>query len=142
MNTDETLNNLHKDTNDGNFTYRNSNNMEALPSGNDPQMLGQIKGWNWGAALLSWMWLLPISILWGIGLLILENLSAGIVGLISFIYFGLHGNEFAWKYRKFNSLEEFWAVQKAWTNTAVAILGTVLIGTLIIVICLMIFKPQ
>jgi len=28
----------------------------SLPSGNDPSLLPTVRGWNWGAFCLSWIW--------------------------------------------------------------------------------------
>ena len=75
----------------------------------------ELKGWNWGAFFLNWIWAIGNSV-W-IGLLAL----VGPVSLIMAIILGIKGNEWAWKNRKFSSIEQFKAVQKAW-----AIWGVVL----------------
>lgn len=76
----------------------------------------EIKGWNWGAFLLPWLWLLTN-----------RRISIGLVGwipplsLMTMVYFGMYGNELAWKSRQWQSVEQFKAHQKGW-----AIAGIVL----------------
>ncbi|MBD2042346.1 serine/threonine protein kinase [Microcoleus sp. FACHB-672] len=68
----------------------------------------EIKGWNWGAFLLSGFW--PLSNHVGIGLLAwVPN-----VGFLMAITLGVKGNEWAWKSRKWRSIENFKAHQRGW----------------------------
>ncbi|HEY9299430.1 MAG TPA: serine/threonine-protein kinase, partial [Phormidium sp.] len=68
----------------------------------------EIKGWNWGAFLLSGFW--PLSNRVGIGLLAwVPN-----VGFLMAIALGAKGNEWAWKSRKWRSIEHFKAHQRGW----------------------------
>ncbi|MBW4681135.1 MAG: serine/threonine protein kinase [Microcoleus vaginatus WJT46-NPBG5] len=68
----------------------------------------EIKGWNWGAFLLSGFW--PLSNRVGIGLLAwVPN-----VGFLMAIALGVKGNEWAWKSRKWRSIEHFKAHQRGW----------------------------
>ncbi|MCL0038599.1 hypothetical protein M1N10_06280 [Thermodesulfovibrionales bacterium] len=76
----------------------------------------EIKGWNWGAFLLSWIWAIGNST-W-IGLLALIPY----VGLVMMIILGVKGNEWAWKNRKWESVEHFKRVQKAWAQWGFGIL--------------------
>lgn len=92
-----------------------------------PQELG---GWNWGAFFLSWIWAIGNST-W-IGLLALISPISLIVAII----LGVKGNEWAWQNRKFESVEQFKAVQKAWATwgvilfilSLVIIIGMVVLG--------------
>ena len=78
---------------------------------------------NWGAFLLSWIW--------GIGNKTWIALIAPLLPLIPFvgafaalgfnIWLGIKGNEFAWKNKKFDTVEKFHENQKIW-----AIVGIVL----------------
>jgi hypothetical protein len=71
-----------------------------------------LTGFNWGACLLNWIW--------GIGNSVWIALAMFVVGIIPFggialaIYLGLKGNELAWRNRRFESVEQFHAVQNAW----------------------------
>lgn len=84
------------------------NSTSAIPA--------EIKGWNWGAFLLSWIWAIGNGV-W-VGLL---ALIPGI-GLIVAIYLGIQGNELAWQKRQWKSPAQFKATQKVWTTWGVAIL--------------------
>jgi hypothetical protein len=75
----------------------------------------EIKGWNWGAFLLSPLW--PFTHRVWIGLLAWVPL----VGFWTAIALGVKGNEWAWKSRRWQSIEQFKAHQKRW-----AIAGIVL----------------
>jgi len=68
----------------------------------------EILGWNWGAFLLPWFWLFPNRV-W-IGLLSwVPN-----VGWLMGIALGTKGNEWAWKSRRWRSIEHFKEDQKGW----------------------------
>ncbi len=68
----------------------------------------EIKGWNWGAFFLNWIWAIAHNT-W-IGLLAL------VLGIIMSIILGVKGNEWAWQNRKWESVEQFKQVQKAWAT--------------------------
>ncbi len=90
----------------------------------------ELAGWNWGAFLLNWIWGIGHSVWIALLVLLLGFIpfigSIGALGLA--IYLGIKGNELAWQNRKFESVEQFKAVEKAWTKWAVIllILGIVL----------------
>jgi hypothetical protein len=75
----------------------------------------EIKGWNWGAFFLNWIWAIGNKT-W-IGLLALVPY----VGWIMAIVLGVKGSEWAWQYRQWESVEQFKATQRVW-----AIWGVVL----------------
>ena len=68
----------------------------------------EIQGWNWGAFLLSPFWLVSNRV-W-IGLLAWVPL----VGFSMAIALGAKGNEWAWKSRRWQSIEQFQAHQRKW----------------------------
>lgn len=77
----------------------------------------EIKGWNWGAFIMPWFW---------------GYANLGLIGLLAYIppvsyvmpiFVGIKGNAWAWKSRKWRSIEHFKAHQRGW-----AIAG-VLVGT-------------
>lgn len=71
--------------------------------------------WIWGIGHSAWITLiaLPLSFIPGIG---------GLFSLAFCIYIGVKGNELAWRNRRFESLEQFRDVQKAWTKWGVILL--------------------
>jgi len=73
----------------------------------------ELKRWNWGAFLLNWIWGLGNDVY--ISLLVFVP----IVGLVMVFVLGAKGNEWAWKHRKFQSIEHFKTVQKAWVRWGV-----------------------
>jgi hypothetical protein len=76
-----------------------------------------IKGFSWGAFLLSWIWAIGNST-W-IGLLALVPY----VGFIVSIYLGFKGREMAWQNKRWDSVEHFQRVQKQWSFWGVLIIG-------------------
>ena len=75
----------------------------------------EIKGWNWGAFLLSPLWTFNNQV-W-IGLLA----WVPVIGFWMAIALGVKGNEWAWKSRRWQSIEQFKVHQRRW-----AIVGIVL----------------
>ena len=68
----------------------------------------EIKGWNWGAFFLNFIW--SVGNRTWIGLLTIVPL----VGYVMPIILGFKGNEWAWKNRRWKSINHFKGVQKKW----------------------------
>ena len=75
-----------------------------------------VKGWSWGAFLLSWIWAIG-NRTW-IGLLALVPY----IGLIVAIWLGIKGREMAWKNAEWDSVEHFNRVQRRWSIWAVVLI--------------------
>jgi len=89
--------------------------VDQLPEG--------IKGWSWGAFLLSWIWALGNKT-W-IGLIALIPY----VGFIMAIILGIKGRQWAWQNKRWDSVEHFQRVQKKWSFWGVLIVvGTIVLG--------------
>jgi serine/threonine protein kinase len=84
------------------------NQTEAVPE--------EIKGWNWGAFLLPWFWLWTNKV-W-IGMLCFVPP----IGWMMSIVLGIKGNEWAWKSRRWRSIQHFKEHQRGWT------IGGLLVG--------------
>ena len=73
----------------------------------------EVKGWNWGAFLLS--------VIWGIGnnvwIALLEFIPY--LGVIMPFVLGVKGNEWAWRNKKWDSVEHFKRTQRTWTKWGV-----------------------
>jgi hypothetical protein len=82
----------------------------------------EVKRWNWGAFLLTWIW--------GIGNQVWIALIAliPIVGLIMMFVLGAKGNEWAWEKRRWDSVESFHSTQRKW-----AIAGLIVYGVFILI---------
>jgi len=70
----------------------------------------EIKGWNWGAFLLNWIW--------GIGnsTYIALLMFVPLVNVVMFFVLGAKGNEWAWKNRTWRNVEHFKDTQRKWRN--------------------------
>lgn len=108
----------------------------------------EIKGWNWGAFLLTWIWglshrvlislLIPISImistiaisLWGlyhitrVPFLLILSLVCFII--ISMFVLGIKGNEWAWRAKHYDSIKGFKNRENKWSIIAILCLPIIL----------------
>ena len=75
----------------------------------------EIKGWNWGAAILTWIWGIRHKV-W-LSLLVFVPY----VGLIMSLILGYKGNEWAWQSQYYNSIAEFKEREKKWTKISLII---------------------
>lgn len=104
-------------------------NANTSGQGSDAQVPEEIKGWNWGAFGLSWIW--------GIGNSTYIALLALIpfVNIIMIIVLGINGNKWAWQNRHWGSIEDFKRTQRIWRNVWLWILiGSLVLWILIIVL--------
>ncbi len=88
----------------------------------------EIKGWNWGAFLLGWIW--------GLGnknYIALLGLIPGVNLVMAFIL-GAKGNQWAWKNRSWESMEQFKQVQKIWSTFGVGMLVGFLLGVIVVLL--------
>ncbi|MEH2361219.1 serine/threonine protein kinase [Nostoc sp.] len=68
----------------------------------------EILGWNWGAFLMPWLWMWPNQVWYGMFCFIPD------VWWLMAIALGAKGNEWAWKSRRWRSIEQFKAHQRGW----------------------------
>lgn len=75
----------------------------------------EIRGWNWGAFLLTWIW--------GIGnnVLIALLMFVPLLNIVMWFVLGAKGNEWAWQHKRWDSVEHFRRVQRAWTKWGVIV---------------------
>ena len=81
-----------------------------------PSVPPEIKGWNWGGFLLTWIWGIGNNV-W-IALFALLGMIpwvGWIVRLTMRIILGIKGNEWAWQNKKWDSIEHFKRTQRTWT---------------------------
>jgi hypothetical protein len=83
-----------------------------------------IKGWSWGAFMFNWLWS-AFNGTW-IGLLALIPY----VGIIMSIALGIKGREWAWRNKRWDSIEHFQRVQRRWSLWSLVIVGIAVIGIL------------
>ncbi|MEH2015076.1 serine/threonine protein kinase [Nostoc sp.] len=75
----------------------------------------EILGWNWGAFLMPWLWMWSNQVWYGLFCFIPQ-----ISGFMA-IALGAKGNEWAWKSRRWNSIEQFKAHQRGWAIAGILI---------------------
>ncbi len=90
----------------------------------------EVKGWSWGAFCLTWIWGIFNSV-W-IALLCLIpffNLAWAIV-------LGVQGNEWAWRNKKWDSIEHFKSTQRSWNIAGIVVfaISIVAIATYVAII--------
>jgi hypothetical protein len=66
----------------------------------------EIKGWNWGAFFLNWIW--------GVGNGVWLSLLVFVLSGIWQIVLGVKGSEWAWQNRRWESVEQFKETQRVW----------------------------
>jgi len=82
-------------------------------------MPAEIKRWNWGAFLLSWIW--------AIG----NNVWLGLLAFLPYLWLpmaillGAKGNEWAWETGRYTDLESFKKRQNNWTKAGFIVLAVV-----------------
>lgn len=96
--------------------------------GRNAQEPKEIKNWNWGAFLLTWIWGLShhvwVSLLSPIAYLacVMMGLTSDLKVFVSFmvihfiiaIILGLKGNAWAWQKQHYNSVDDFKKREKSW----------------------------
>ncbi len=88
----------------------------------------EIRGWNWGAFFLSWIWGLGNNTY--IALLALIP----IVNLVFIFILGAKGNEWAWKNKNWKSVEDFKDAQRKWRNAGWIVWGISILIVLAVII--------
>jgi len=96
---------------------------DICPSGNDPARLQEIGGLNFGAFLLWPFWLWTIRPMWAIVAFFSPFFTCGLGSVFSAFFVLIKGNRLAWKFRRFNDVEEFRAVQGAWFKWGLIFIG-------------------
>ena len=90
------------------------------------------RGWNWGAFWLTWIW--------GIGNQVWIALLAliPVVNIVMAFVLGAKGNEWAWKAKQWNSVEDFRRTQRVWSIIG-WILGALAVLFTIIMVAISLF---
>ena len=94
----------------------------------------EIRKWNWGAFFFNWLWGVCNGVYWPLALIIVNFIPyvGGLITLIACIALGINGSEWAWKGKRWNSLEHFKRVQHNWALACVWVfIGMIVLGGLI-----------
>lgn len=77
-------------------------------------------GWNWGGCTMGCLWAFAMNMpVWGI-----IAAASSLIGCLSLpvaIILGVKGNEWAWRSRRFSSIEEFRQVQRKWAIAGITL---------------------
>ena len=68
----------------------------------------EVKGWNWGAFLMPYLWMFPNKVWFG------ALCFVPYIGWVMTLLIGTKGNEWAWKSRRWRSIEQFKRHQRGW----------------------------
>ncbi|AEE23242.1 MAG: cytochrome c oxidase assembly factor Coa1 family protein [Paraglaciecola chathamensis] len=91
----------------------------------------EIKGWNWGAFLLNWIW--------GIGnsTFIALLMFVPIVNVVMMFVLGAKGNQWAWQNRTWRDVAHFKSTQRKWRNAGLFLIFVICPVMLISVLSMM-----
>jgi hypothetical protein len=91
--------------------------------GEDAVIPDGIKGWSWGAFFLSWIWA-------GFNKTYIGLLAfVPYVGIIMAVILGIKGREWAWRNKRWDSVEHFNRVQRRWSIAGlVLVFGAMALG--------------
>lgn len=107
--------------------------------GVNAQVPAELNGFNWGAFLLNWIWGLGNSTY-----ITLTIFASVLVAWIPFvgalvplglcIWYGMKGNEWAWKNKQWQSVEHFNSVQKKWAIAGLILFILGVISTILMTV--------
>lgn len=102
--------------------------------GKQAEIPKEIKGWNWGACLLVWIWGIGNRV-WLSFLVFIPYLGPLVMPFV----LGAKGSEWAWKNKRWDSIEHFRKTQRTWMWWGIGVNGLLLILASIL---LMISMPK
>ena len=79
----------------------------------------EILGWNWGAVTMNWVWGLYNRTYFALLMFV------PLVNIPVFVMLGLRGNEWAWRNRRWDSIEHFQRVQRQWSIAGLTLMTLV-----------------
>lgn len=111
-------------------------NKDILKYVDNISLSDELKKFNWGAFLLSWIWGIgnnvPVA-LFGLIMPILALIpGVGVLVMPFYIWLGIKGNELAWASGKYTNIRKFRAVQQKWALWGWAF--DIIMGILLIII--------
>lgn len=111
--------------------YEHKDNTSGM--GKDAEIPEEIKGWCWGAFGLNWIWAI-FNNTW-IGLLVFTPHA----GFIMCFILGIYGREWAWRNKRWESIEHFNSVQRKWSIAALIVYLIAALLTALFIALLVIF---
>lgn len=92
---------------------------------NPSEVPAEIKKWNWGAFFFNCLWGVCNGVYWPLVLIITWIIPyvGPLINLVVCIALGLNGSEWAWKGKRWHSVEHFKRVQHNWALASLWVLG-------------------
>lgn len=85
----------------------------------------EVRGWSWGAFILTWIWGVCNGVL-----ISLLCLIPGF-GIIWAFVLGVKGNEWSWRYKKWDSVEHFKNTQRPWNIAGIVIFAISMVALIV-----------
>ena len=87
----------------------------------DPALEAELKKWNWGAFLLTFIW--------GMGNGVMRSFLVFVpfYGFYEWFMLGIHGNRWAWEKRRWESVEKFHQSQRSWAKWGIIVTSIVFV---------------
>jgi hypothetical protein len=87
----------------------------------------EVKGWSWGAFVLTWIW--------GVcnGVLIALLCFIPVFGIAWAFVLGVKGNEWAWRNKKWDSIEQFKNTQRSWNIAGIILFAIAMVALIAII---------
>ena len=89
----------------------------------------EVKGWNWGAFSLTWIW----GIFSQVWIAFLVFIPFPLFGLAWAIVLGVKGNEWAWRNKKWDSIEHFKSTQRPWNIAGIVLFAISMVALAVII---------
>jgi hypothetical protein len=85
----------------------------------------EVKGWSWGAFVLTWIWGICNGVL--ISLLCLIP----VFGIAWAFVLGFKGNEWSWRNKKWDSIEDYKNTQRGWNIAGIVIFAISMVALVV-----------
>lgn len=103
-----------------------------------------VRGWNWGAFLLGWIWAIGnkawIGVFLGLFAWIINIVATQsdtewmglLINVVTGVVLGLKGSKWTWQNKRWDSVEHFKRTQKKWCNWGIVVFIVTIIISVII----------
>jgi len=89
----------------------------------------EVKGWSWAGFSLTWIW----GVFNGVLISLLVLIPFPLFSLAWAIVLGIKGNEWAWRNKKWDSVEHFKNAQRPWNIAGIVIFAISMVALIIII---------
>lgn len=89
----------------------------------------EVKGWSWAGFSLTWIW----GVFNGVLISLLVLIPFPLFSLAWAIVLGIKGNEWAWRNKKWDSVEHFKNAQRPWNIAGIVIFAISMVALIIVI---------